>query len=121
MPINFHDDKNRMTYTTRDADEFWVSLIEKNVEVTGKQVIDIGCGGGIYSKSFLNMGASHVIGVDFSEEMFRGASQNCMDCNNVLITYEMHSNQMDLVCLVKIRYGKLDVNTIMLNHYTKTF
>jgi ubiquinone/menaquinone biosynthesis C-methylase UbiE len=83
MPINFHEDKNRMTYTTRDADESWISLIEKNVDVMGSQVVDIGCGGGIYTKSLLSMGASQVTGVDFSEEMLKGASQNCMDCKNV--------------------------------------
>lgn len=83
MPINFHEGRNRMTYTTREADVSWISLIENNVDVVGSQVVDIGCGGGIYTKSFVNLGAAQVTGVDFSDEMLKGASQNCMDCENV--------------------------------------
>ncbi|MDQ0061404.1 hypothetical protein J2T14_003584 [Paenibacillus harenae] len=34
MPINFHEERNRMTYTTRAADD---------------------CAGGIYTESFVSM------------------------------------------------------------------
>lgn len=87
MPIDFHEEKNRMTYTTRSADESWVSMIQNNVDVNGKQVVDIGCGGGIYTKSFGDIGALHVTGVDFSLEMIKGASQNCINYDNVLFVH----------------------------------
>ncbi|MFD0692472.1 class I SAM-dependent methyltransferase [Paenibacillus sp. GCM10027628] len=83
MTIDFHDANNRMTYTTREADASWLACLQQFVDVTGKKVADIGCGGGIYSKALRQAGASHVTGVDFSAEMLKGASQNCSDVNNV--------------------------------------
>lgn len=83
MPIDFHDEKNRFTYASREADESWVNFIESIVDVKGKEVLDIGCGGGIYSKQFAMMGAKHVTGIDFSLESLRGAKVNCADLHNV--------------------------------------
>ncbi|UPK41261.1 class I SAM-dependent methyltransferase [Paenibacillus pabuli] len=103
MPINFHEENNRMTYTTRNADESWVSLIQNNVEVIGKQVVDIGCGGGIYTKAFANMGASHITGVDFSLEMIKGATQNCINYDNVEFVHgdaydtKLHKTEYDII------------------------
>lgn len=82
MPINFHDEQNRHTYAARTVNESWKSFIENTIDVGQKRVADIGCGGGIYTKAFIEMGASHVIGVDFSEEMLRGAANNCKDIQN---------------------------------------
>jgi ubiquinone/menaquinone biosynthesis C-methylase UbiE len=83
VPINFHDKKNRMTYTTRTADENWVNLIREDLDVSDKLVVDMGCGGGIYTKALSGMGARHVTGIDFSEEMLKGASENCKGIANV--------------------------------------
>ena len=79
MPIDFHAERNRHTYTTRQADTSWVAAIEKIVDWEGKRVADIGCGGGIYSKALIEMGAIAVTGVDFSEEIVKGACENCRD------------------------------------------
>lgn len=83
MPIDFHDEQNRMTYTTRTADASWVALLKENVDVTGKMAVDIGCGGGIYTKALSMMGAAHVTGVDFSQEMLEGAAGNCKELDQV--------------------------------------
>jgi ubiquinone/menaquinone biosynthesis C-methylase UbiE len=83
MPIDFQDEKNRSTYAKRKADATWVTQIEKLVNVRNKQVVDIGCGGGIYSKVFEDLGASHVIGVDFSEQILNSAKENCHDYQNI--------------------------------------
>lgn len=77
MPVNFHDEKNRFAYTTRKADFSWVNAIRDSVDVKDKQVLDIGCGGGIYCMAFVEMGATHVTGIDFSTESIKGAQQNC--------------------------------------------
>lgn len=77
MPIDFHSKDNRFTYATRRADSSWMSAIQKIVDVKGKHVLDVGCGGGIYCKAFAEMGAEHVTGVDFSKEMIKGAVENC--------------------------------------------
>ncbi|WP_040949773.1 class I SAM-dependent methyltransferase [Gorillibacterium massiliense] len=83
MPINFHDARNRMTYTTRTADESWRSFMRETVDVRNKRIADIGCGGGIYTKALIEMGAAHVIGVDFSSEMLKGAASTCKDMQDV--------------------------------------
>ena len=78
MPIDFHAESNRFSYT-RQADPSWVTAIKGIVDVRGKRVLDIGCGGGIYSKALAEMGAASVTGVDFSEEALKGARENCRD------------------------------------------
>lgn len=79
MPIDFHDPNNRLTYTTREADASWSSFLSSIVDVSNKRVADIGCGGGIYTKALIQMGASHVVSVDFSEEMLKAAANHCKD------------------------------------------
>jgi 2-polyprenyl-3-methyl-5-hydroxy-6-metoxy-1,4-benzoquinol methylase len=53
---------------------------EKTVEgcspVTGKTVLDIGCGPGHYSVALARNGAERVFGIDFAEEMISIAEQN---------------------------------------------
>lgn len=85
MPINFHDKRNRMTYTTRTADVSWLSLIKQHVGIAGKEIVDIGCGGGIYTKALASSGAAHVTGVDFSNEMLQGAARHCENLSNVTL------------------------------------
>lgn len=83
MAINFHDHQNKYTYSRRQADSSWANTIEKIVNVTGKKIIDIGCGGGIYTKQLAQMGANEVIGFDFSKEILQAARENCGDLQNV--------------------------------------
>jgi ubiquinone/menaquinone biosynthesis C-methylase UbiE len=83
MPIDFHDEKNRHSYTMRQADSSWVNAIRDIVDVKDKQVLDIGCGGGIYCQALAEMGAAHVTGIDFSAEILQGAQQHCADYPNI--------------------------------------
>jgi ubiquinone/menaquinone biosynthesis C-methylase UbiE len=75
MPIDFHDKRNRESYALREADRTWREAIQEMVNVSGLNVLDIGCGGGIYSRALAEMGAAHVTGVDFSEEMLEAARE----------------------------------------------
>lgn len=78
MPINFHDQHNKQSYTTRVADADWLAWMKKNITIEDvKQAVDIGCGGGIYSKALVDLGIPFVTGVDFSEIMIDGAKVNC--------------------------------------------
>lgn len=77
MPIDFHAERNRHTYASRDAHESWMGMVQSLVDVKGSKVVDIACGGGIYSKVFADFGAAAVTGVDFSEEMVKGAREKC--------------------------------------------
>ena len=83
MPINFHAEENRHTYATRQADPSWVAAIKSIVHVKGKHVLDIGCGGGIYSKALADMGAAHVTCLDFSEASLSGAREHCQAYANL--------------------------------------
>jgi ubiquinone/menaquinone biosynthesis C-methylase UbiE len=83
MPIDFHDQKNRYTYATRNADSAWIQAIRAIVEPEGKRVADIGCGGGIYSEAWHALGAAHVIGVDFSAEMVAASQERAAGQQNM--------------------------------------
>ncbi|KFM99986.1 class I SAM-dependent methyltransferase [Bacillus clarus] len=83
MSINFHDANNKYTYATRNADVSWREIMQSIVDTQGKQIIDIGCGGGIYTKELALMGAEKVVGFDFSKEMLQAAQENCSTFPNI--------------------------------------
>jgi ubiquinone/menaquinone biosynthesis C-methylase UbiE len=103
MPIDFHSHKNRLSYTTRRANLSWKEAIEQIVDVQGKRIADIGCGGGIYLKALADMGAATVTGIDFSHEMLQGARENCQGYNSIqfIIGNALHTglpaNQYDVI------------------------
>lgn len=73
MNIDFHDEKNKTAYTGRSADETWLEAMRTIIDPTGMRVVDLGCGGGIYSQAWLELGAKSVVGVDFSHAMLETA------------------------------------------------
>lgn len=83
MTINFHDSSNRSTYASRTAEANWIQIIQEYVDIEGKNIVDLGCGGGIYSKVFAQSGAQQIIAMDFSIEMVKGAEENCKGLNNI--------------------------------------
>lgn len=83
VPINFNDEKNKLTYTGRSADESWKDVIVSLIDPNGLRIADVGCGGGIYSRAWSVLGASGVIGVDSSSTMISAAVENCTDLTNV--------------------------------------
>lgn len=76
MSINFHD-TNHANYDTRKADSEWTTFVK---QLIGNQpielAVDIACGGGIYTKALIEVGANKVVGIDFSEAMLKSANQN---------------------------------------------
>ncbi|BBB01905.1 putative methyltransferase [Actinacidiphila reveromycinica] len=79
MEIDFHDRSNRMTYARRTAADDWARLMRALGGGEGLRVADVGCGGGIYSAAWLDLGAASVVGLDFSAAMLSGARENCGD------------------------------------------
>jgi len=75
MSIDFHSQENKYTYGTRKANESWARAVEAAVDPRGKRVVDVGCGGGIYSQAWDDLGAQSVIGIDFSEQMVAAARE----------------------------------------------
>jgi ubiquinone/menaquinone biosynthesis C-methylase UbiE len=83
MSIDFHSEKNKYTYAARDADDGWASAIAAIVDPSGKRVVDIGCGGGIYAFAWDELGAKSVTGVDFSAAMVAAAREKSNGRPNV--------------------------------------
>lgn len=80
MTIDFHDESNRLSYTTREAANSWTDSIGKMLaEKDIHRAVDIGCGGGIYAKALYELGIPNVTGIDFSEVMIEAAKTNCAD------------------------------------------
>lgn len=79
MTIDFHAEKNQLSYTGRTADDSWSQTILSFIDPVGKNVVDIGCGGGIYSKAWSALGAASVTGIDFSQVMVEAAREQCAD------------------------------------------
>lgn len=51
----------------------------KNIDVNAKDILDLGCGDGRYSKRFIELGARKVIGIDNSEKMISLAYSESID------------------------------------------
>ncbi|WP_155590825.1 class I SAM-dependent methyltransferase [Lysinibacillus cavernae] len=78
MGIDFHNEHHRTSYTTRQADRSWKEALATHISFHHmERAVDIGCGGGIYAKALVDMGAASVIAVDFSQAMLEGAIENC--------------------------------------------
>lgn len=75
MSIDFHAPANRYSYAGREVQPDWAAPVRSLVDPAAKRVADIGCGGGIYSAAWADLGAAHVTGVDFSAEMVRTATE----------------------------------------------
>ncbi|WP_104524978.1 class I SAM-dependent methyltransferase [Blastococcus atacamensis] len=73
MAIDFHDVRNRTSYWGRPADPSWEAAIRELVDPVGAVVVDVGCGGGIYTRAWHDLGAAMVLGVDVSEPILAAA------------------------------------------------
>jgi ubiquinone/menaquinone biosynthesis C-methylase UbiE len=76
VPIDFADPANRRTYSGREADAGWAELIGRLVEPAGAVVVDIGCGGGTYTRAWSQLGARRVVGVDSSVPLLASARED---------------------------------------------
>ena len=75
MPIDFRDPANRHVYSGRDASKEWRSCIASICDPAGLRAVEIGCGGGIYTRALSEMGATSVNGIDNSEPMLATARE----------------------------------------------
>lgn len=75
MPIDFHAPDNRSSYASREAHATWLAALAPIAAPAGKVVYDIGCGGGVYTRAWADLGAARVVGVDFSAPALRTAQE----------------------------------------------
>jgi ubiquinone/menaquinone biosynthesis C-methylase UbiE len=66
--MQFSSAATARTYSDRSVDSSWNTWAALHLQPDGKDVIDIGCGGGIYSRGFAAIGARSVIGIDQSPQ-----------------------------------------------------
>jgi ubiquinone/menaquinone biosynthesis C-methylase UbiE len=83
MPIDFDDPRNRTTYADRDADSRWQEQITVLVDPKGKDVLDIGCGGGVYTRAWAMLGVRTVLGIDASSTVLDVAAEQSRHLDNV--------------------------------------
>lgn len=76
-------------------DRFDITFREAG-DVTGKGVLDIGCGSGIYSADFARRGAARVLGVDFSRNMLALARKEAERCGVARVCEFVEGNFADL-------------------------
>ncbi|MGP4108619.1 class I SAM-dependent methyltransferase [Virgibacillus sp. L01] len=93
MSIDFHNKKNQITYTTRNADKSWAEALNNLLPFEMiSEALDAGCGGGIYSKALSDMGVGFVTGIDFSGAILEGAKDNCKEYKNIIFK---HGNALE--------------------------
>ena len=79
MAIDFAASENAGAYSSRRADPSWAATVQDLIDPKQKDVVDVGCGGGIYSREWLRLGASSVTGVDASEPILSSAAEEVQD------------------------------------------
>lgn len=74
MTIDFHDKRNKKSYTERGASDNWKkTMLQLFPNSLPQKAADIGCGGGIYTRALSELGVSTVTGVDYSKAMLEAA------------------------------------------------
>ena len=82
--MDFTATSTKTTYSGRSADHSWEILCAENLSPEGKDVLDIGCGGGIYTLAFAFLGAKSVTGIDKSQQYIEQANSLIDKPGNVL-------------------------------------
>ena len=83
--VHFDDDserfdsiyKDKKSFIARFIDDFWRGVVQRRLELnveklqplTGKKILDVGCGSGRFCLAFAKEGAAKVVGVDFAKLM----------------------------------------------------
>jgi len=82
--------------------------IQSFVSLTGKQMVDVGCGGGILADSAARQGA-HVLGIDLSTKALRVAQLHALEAETPNVTYR----EVSAEALAAEVPGTMDVVTCM--------
>ena len=82
--------------------------IAERVPLAGKEVLDVGCGGGILSESMARLGA-RVTGIDLAEKALKVAQLHLLEGDELPVTYELESAES----LADRQAARFDVVTCM--------
>lgn len=105
-------DANGKLKTLHQINPLRLAYIMEHSDLSGKKVIDIGCGGGILSESMAQKGAI-VTGIDMSQSVIDVATQHAKDTNTKLSYKKISAEQ-----IAKDEPGEYDIVTCleMLEH-----
>lgn len=81
--MHFDSAATRRTYSDRTVDDSWNEWCVAHLAPAGKDVVDIGCGGGIYALGFAALGARSVVGVDRSRQYLDESTEAARGLENV--------------------------------------
>ncbi|MDG5785995.1 class I SAM-dependent methyltransferase [Evansella sp. AB-P1] len=117
MGINFHHDKNRLSYASRQVDSSWKDRIKALVPVENiERAVDIGCGGGIYSRALSEMGIKSITAVDYSQTILDSAKERNKEYDQITFKYGiahetgLPSEQFDLLLERAVIHHLEDLN-----------
>lgn len=72
--MDFSATSTQDTYSGRLADRSWNDLCTMTLSPKDKDVVDVGCGGGIYTLAIAALEAKSVLGIDSSEQYIESAN-----------------------------------------------
>lgn len=101
-------DENGVLRTLHGINPLRLGWLQEQVDLSGKQVLDVGCGGGILSESMARAGAQ-VTGIDLAEESLRVAGLHALEAGVTGVTYQQSSAE----ALAEEKAGHFDVVTCM--------
>ncbi|SNZ15997.1 Ubiquinone/menaquinone biosynthesis C-methylase UbiE [Terribacillus aidingensis] len=78
--MDFKAQQNKYTYSSRQAAPAWMDFIRETVPYQQiNHAVDIGCGGGIYTKALAELGIPQITGVDSSAVILEAAAESCQE------------------------------------------
>jgi 2-polyprenyl-6-hydroxyphenyl methylase/3-demethylubiquinone-9 3-methyltransferase len=100
-------DPNGPSKPLHDLNPLRLGYVRNIAPLDGKQVLDVGCGGGILSESMARAGA-HVLGIDLAQAVLDVAELHAMEAN-IAVSYRAVAAE----ALARERPGAFDVVTCM--------
>lgn len=82
-------DKTSEFKPLHDINPLRLQFIDRQIHLAGKQVIDVGCGGGILSESMAQLGAD-VVGIDMGEKAIQVAQLHQLE-SGIKVDYRLSS------------------------------
>ncbi len=81
--MDFSASSAKKIYSDRSPHLIWEQWCTTTLMPKGKDIADIGCGGGIYTRAFAMLGAKSVVGVDNSSQYIVDAEKASIEYTNV--------------------------------------